>query len=180
MLPLLIESRDALDFLQKTPNINDPQRAYVIAFLSRQGWSNRQIRSHLGIEKVYTLTHFKRVGLVLNDSEFGLWAKNPERITLGHLRTLCHLQSSAREPLLRMLLVQRVSVAKLQVKINAREHYSNADIKYYETNMENTLGRGVKIQFNANRQNGKLTLDFFGLDDLDHLATALGFTLEND
>lgn len=61
MLPFLADSQDALDFLHDTPDITDPQRAYVVAFLSREGWTNRQIRSHLGIDKVYTLTHLSLI-----------------------------------------------------------------------------------------------------------------------
>lgn len=180
MLPLFTDCSEALDFLRKTPDINDAQRAYVIAFLSREGWTNRQIRGHLGIDKVYTLTHFKRVGLSLSDVEFNLWDKNPERITLGHLRAICHLKPEVREPLLRTLLAQRLSVAKLQLRVRGQLQNSNADIKRYENRMEDVLGRGVKIQYDPIRQSGKLTLDFFGLDDLDQLAAALGFTPESN
>lgn len=178
MLPFLADSQDALDFLRDTPNITDPQRAYVIAFLSREGWTNRQIRSHLGIDKVYTLTHFKRVGLALTDIEFNLWVKNPERITLGHLRVVCHLKPAIREPLLRKLLAQRQSVSKLHGLVRGQVQHSNADIKRYENQMEDALGRAVKIQFDSARQCGKLTLDFYGLDDLDLLSTTLGFKSE--
>lgn len=180
MLPLIGDIEEALDFVRKTPAISDPQRAYVIAFLSRQGWTNRQIRQQLDIDKVYTLTHFKRVGMALSDIEFDLWEKNPERITLGHLRALCHMKSEVREPLLRLLVAHRLSVTKLQQRIQAQSHHSNADIKRFENNMEDKLGRGVKIQFDPSRQSGKLTLDFFGLDDLDHLAAALGFSTAED
>lgn len=178
MLPFLTDSQDALDFLRDTPDITDPQRAYVIAFLSRKGWTNRQIRSHLGIDKVYTLTHFKRVGLALSDIEFNLWEKNPERITLGHLRVVCHLKPIVREPLLRKLLAQRQSVSKLHGLVRGQVQHSSADIKRYENQMEDVLGRAVRIQFDAARQCGKLTLDFYGLDDLDVVATALGFKSE--
>lgn len=180
MLPLLNDSQEALDFVRKAQSISDPQRAYVIAFLSREGWTNRQIRQQLGIDKVYTLTHFKRVGLVLSDIEFDLWEKNPERITLGHLRALCHLKSEAREPLLRLLIAQRLSVTKLHHRVQAQTHHTSADIKRFENSMEDSLGRGVKIHFDPARQSGKLTLDFFGLDDLDHLAAALGFNPSED
>ncbi|HEY8942535.1 MAG TPA: transcriptional regulator [Cellvibrio sp.] len=178
MLPFLTDSQDALDFLRDTPDLTDPQRAYVIAFLSREGWTNRQIRSHLGIDKVYTLTHFKRVGLALTDIEFNLWVKNPERITLGHLRVVCHLKPEVREPLLRKLLAQRQSVSKLHGLVRGQVQHSNADIKRYESQMEDALGRAIKIQFDGARQCGKLTLDFYGLDDLDLLATTLGFKTE--
>lgn len=178
MLPFLTDSQDALDFLRDTPDITDPQRAYLIAFLSREGWTNRQIRSHLGIDKVYTLTHFKRVGLALTDIEFNLWVKNPERITLGHLRVVCHLKPAIREPLLRKLLAQRQSVSKLHGLVRGQVQHSNADIKRYENQMEVVLGRAVKIQFDPARQCGKLTLDFYGLDDLDLLSTTLGFKSE--
>lgn len=178
MLPLFTDPQEALDFVRNTPAITDPQRAYVVAFLSREGWTNRQIRQQLGIEKVYTLTHYKRVGLALSEIEFSLWEKNPERITLGHLRALCHLTSSVREPLLRTLLAQRLSVTKLQARLKTHAQHADVDIKRYENRMEERLGRGVKIQFDATRQSGKLTLDFFGLDDLDSLAASLGFTPE--
>ena len=178
MLPFLTDSQDALDFLRDTPDITDPQRAYVIAFLSREGWTNRQIRSHLGIDKVYTLTHFKRVGLALTDIEFNLCVKNPERITLGHLRVVCHLKPAIREPLLRKLLAQRQSVSKLHGLVRGQVQHSNADIKRYENQMEDVLGRAVKIQFDPARQCGKLTLDFYGLDDLDLLSATLGFKSE--
>ena len=180
MLPILFDSKDALDYLANTPHVGDPQRAYVIAFLSREGWTNRQIRKQLGIDKVYTLTHFKRVGLSLSEAEFSLWGKNPTRITLGHLRAVCHLNPLVREPLLRIVLAQNLSVAKLLQRLKDQTQSTNADIKRYETQMEESLGRGVKIQFNASRQSGKLTLDFFGLDDLDHLSTTLGFTPDQD
>ena len=180
MLPLFTHSSEALDFVRNTPGINDAQRAYVVAFLSREGWTNRQIRGQLGIDKVYTLTHFKRVGLSLSDVEFNLWDKNPDRITLGHLRAICHLKPEVREPLLRTLLAHRLSVAKLQLRVRDQSRNPNADIKRYESRMEGVLGRGVKIHYDPIRQSGKLTLDFFGLDDLDHLASALGFIPESD
>lgn len=180
MFPLLIETNDALDFLAKTSYVTDPQRAYVIAFLSRKGWTNRQIRTHLGIDKVYTLTHFKRVGMALSDVEFSLWARNPARLTLGHMRALCHLQPNVREPLMRSVVAHGLSVAKLLQRIKGQTQTADADIKRYETLMEEKLGRGIRIQFDPVRQSGKLTLDFFGLDDLDHLSGALGFSLDLD
>lgn len=180
MLPFLTDSQDALEFFHKTADINDPQRAYIIAFLSREGWTNRDIRSQLGIAKVYTLTHYKRVGLSLSDEEFALWERNPERITLGHLRALCHLKPTVREPILRQLLAHKLSVAALQVRLAGQTQRSNADIKHYEGRMEEALGRGVKIQFEPRRQNGKLILDFYGIDDLETLATTLGLKPETD
>lgn len=179
-LPILTDAQEALKFYRSTNPLNDAQRAYVIAFLSREGWTNRQIRSELGIEKVYTLTHYRRVGLALSESEFALWSKNPDRITLGHLRALCHLKPEIREPLLRNVLAHKLSVSKLQQRIRGNDQRQNGDIKRYEAQMEGILGRGVKIHFDINRQSGKLTLDFFGLDDLDQIANSLGFQPEFD
>ncbi|HTF96529.1 MAG TPA: transcriptional regulator [Cellvibrio sp.] len=180
MLPFLTDCKEALEFFRKTINLNDPQLAYIIAFLSREGWTNRDIRHELGIAKVYTLTHYKRVGLALSDQEFSLWDKNPDRITLGHLRVLCHLKPAAREPILRQLLAHKSSVAKLQARVAGQAQHLDADIKRYEGRMEDSLGRGVKIQFDAKRQNGKLILDFYGIDDLDVLANTLGLKPELD
>ena len=80
--------------------------------------------------------------------------------------------------MLRKLLAQRQSVSKLHGLVRGQVQHSNADIKRYESQMEDALGRAIKIQFDGARQCGKLTLDFYGLDDLDLLATTLGFKTE--
>jgi len=45
--------------------------------------------------------------------------------------------------------------------------------------MGEVLGRQIKIRFNQAKRSGSLTLDFYGLDDLDHISRCLGFKAED-
>ncbi|HSC67861.1 MAG TPA: transcriptional regulator [Cellvibrio sp.] len=173
--PLVSDTREAIDFYHTNPACTDAVKAYLIALLSREGLSNRAIRAALNIEKVYTVTHLKRVGLALSEAELTLWDKNPTRITLGHLRAIAKLPQQVREKMLRQLLAKKIPVHHFAAIAQGATAQRDADIKRYEERMAEVLGRPIRIRYNNARKSGSLTLDFYTLDDLDHLATALGF-----
>lgn len=173
--PFLLDTQEAVDFYHANPACTDAAKAYVIALLSREGLSNRAIRAALNIDKVYTVTHLKRVGLALTEAELTLWHKNPSRITLGHVRAIAKLPQQAREKMLRQLLAKKTPVHHFTAIAQGATAQRDADIKRYEERMAEVLGRPIKIRYNDARQSGSLSLDFYTLDDLDQLAVALGF-----
>ncbi len=179
-LPYLLDKRDAVDFYQKNPACSDAAKAFVVAFLSKAGLSNREIRAALNIDKVYTVTHLKRAGLSLTETELALWHKNPDCITLGHVRAVAKLPQQERERMLRKLLAQKTPVHQFEAIAQGETEQRNADIKRYQERMAEVLGRPVKIRYNNAKKSGSLCLDFFTLEDLDHLATTLGFKAEED
>lgn len=79
-LPLLTDAEEAIDYYKSQPHSpSDPITAHVIRILVQDGYKNRDIREALGIEKVYTVTHFIRVSQALTDGEMELWFNNPDR-----------------------------------------------------------------------------------------------------
>lgn len=174
-LPILIDAEEAIEFYNEHRNLTDAAKAYVVATLHKDGYSNTQIRKALQIDKVYAVTHLKRAGTALSEDELTLWHRNPARITLGHVRAIAKLSRVKREELLRGLLSKRTPVhvfaSIAQGKIDERD----ADIKRYEQVMGDVLGRQVKIRYNPAKRSGTLSLDFYALDDLDGMARALGF-----
>lgn len=178
-LPYLIDADEAIEYYKGRSDLTDAEKAYVVAMLSKEGRSNKDIRKSLGIDKVYTVTHLKRVGTCLTESELNLWHKNPSRITLGHARAIAKLPTSKREELLRSLLTKRTPVHKFEAIAKGKVDDRDTDIKRYERIMGEVLGRQINIRFNPAKLSGSVTLDFFGLDDLDHISRCLGFKAED-
>lgn len=178
-LPDFFDAEDAIEYYKGTSHLTDAERAYVVATLTNEGFSNKSIRKALGIDKVYTVTHLKRVGTQLSQTELTLWHRNPSRITLGHVRAIAKLPAKNREHLLRTLLTQRVPVHKFEALAQAKNEDRDTDIKRYERIMGEVLGRPIKIRFNPAKRSGSITLDFYGLDDLDLISRGLGFIAEN-
>lgn len=179
-LPYFVTAEDAVAFYRDNPTCSDAIKAYILAFLTAEGFSNRAIRAALQIPKVYTVTHLKRAGQALDHAQLTLWHRNPTRITLGHVRAIASFPSAQRETWLRKLLVQKIPVHQLEALAQGRTDSHNADIKRYQERMAQVLGRPLNIRYNPATQSGSLTLDFFTLEDLDRVAAALGFTPEDD
>lgn len=178
-LPYLIDADEAIKYYKGKTDLTDAEKAYVVAMLSKEGRSNKDIRKLLGIDKVYTVSHLKRVGTCLTESELNLWHKNPSRITLGHARAIAKLPTWKREELLRSLLTKRTPVQKYEAIAKGNGDDRDTDIKRYERVMGDVLGRQINIRFNPAKHSGSVTLDFFGLDDLDHISRLLGFKPED-
>jgi len=179
-LPLILSREDAISYYKNTSHITDAEKAYVVRVLSQEGLSNRCIRQTLNICKVYTVTHYKRVGTALSDDEIELWMNNPSHITLGHVRAIAKFPRLTREPLLRDLLTKKISVHQYEMIAQGKREESNTDVKRYALGMEDQLGRPVSIQYNAKKCSGTLMLSFYGLDDLDDIGGSLGYVLETD
>lgn len=178
-LPFLVDADEAIDYYNSKNDLTDAERAYVVAMLSRDGYSNKAIRETLNIDKVYTVTHLKRAGTSLSESELSLWHKNPSRITLGHVRAIAKFPQSKREEMLRNLLTKRTPVHQFESIAQGKTDDRDTDIKRYELIMGEVLGRQIRIRFNPAKRSGSITLDFFGLDDLDHISRSLGFKAED-
>jgi len=177
-LPFIVDAEEAIEFYFNNPQTTDAALAYLIGILKKDGYSNLGIRKALKIEKVYTVTHLTRAGILLSEDELMLWHSNPIRITLGHVRAVAKLPRSAREDLLRTLLHNKISVRKFEKLAKGEELNEDADIKRYEMLMSQVIGRQIKIKYNANKGSGSMVLDFFSLDDLDVLSKGLGFDSE--
>ena len=175
-LPLLTDAEEAIDYYKSQPHFSSgPITAHVIRILVQDGYKNRDIREALGIEKVYTVTHFIRVSQALTDGEMDLWFNNPDRITLGHLRAIAKLDFPTREKLLRKLLVARSPVHEFESIARGDTQEKDVDIARFASTMSEVTGRPTDIRFNKKRKNGTITLNFYDLDDLDDLCRKLGF-----
>jgi ParB family chromosome partitioning protein len=183
-LPILLDSEEAIDYYQKHPSCTDAVKSYIVGFLHNEGLTNPDIRSALGL-KVYQVTHLKRVGTSLTESELETWHKNPRSITLGHLRAIAKFPYNERIKLLDDLKAGKEkkkkgkksakSVSAFEAKARGEAETKDADIKRYEELMQEVTGRVTKIKYNATKQSGSITLDFFSLDSLDDISKALGF-----
>lgn len=178
-LPFLIDADEAIEYYKGQDELTDAEKAYVVGILNKDGYSNKAIREALGISKVYAVTHLKRVGTCLSESELELWHKNPTRITLGHVRAIAKLPQSRREELLRNLLTRRIPVHKYESIAKGKPNDSDTDIKRYGQIMGEVLGRQIRVRFNAAKRSGSITLDFYGLEDLDDISKSLGFNAED-
>lgn len=177
-LPYLLDAEDAIEFFNSENCYSDAARAYVVRTLNQEGYTNLKILEALNIKKGYTVTHLKRVGLLLSEEELSLWHSNPKRISLGHVRAIAKLPRSQREELLRSLLVKKISVRKFE-SLAKGEMDTDSDISRYENLMSEVIGRQVGIKFNNQKLTGTITLDFFGLDDLEVITKALGFNSQD-
>lgn len=179
-LPFVIDWKEAFSHFHKDIDLNDAQKSYLIGFLAKKGKSNAEIRSLLGIRKVYTVTHYKRAGTLLSEEELQLWNRNPTRITLGHVRAVTSLPRAKREALLRGLLTSKKSVQELVLIAKGKENGLGVDIKRFATEMGESIGRNVEISYDRIKRRGSLTLDFYSLDDLDDLSSKLGYTAQKE
>jgi ParB family chromosome partitioning protein len=180
ILPLVLDTQEAVSFYHAHGGLNDAQIAYLVGFLSKEGHSNKKIRHFLGITKVYTVTHLKRAGTLLSEAELQLWCDNPERITLGHVRAVAKLPPKEREGLLRDLLAKRRSVHDFELLAKGKSPVPDVDTKRYSSRMSEVLGYPVEIIFNQYTKRGRLILDFYTVDDLEDMARKLGYIPEQD
>lgn len=178
-LPIIVSKQEAIDYYVDARSITDAERSYVIAKLTYFGLSNKEIREVLSIDKVYTVTHYKRVGLQLTESELELWMNNSQKITMGHVRAIAKLLPAQRDKLLRDLLVKKIPVHEYEKMAKGQAVEKSSDISSYANDMSEQLGRPIIINYNSAKQSGTLCLSFYGLDDLDDVSQSLGYTIEN-
>lgn len=178
MLPLLLDAEEAVDYARSNRITKDAVLAWIIAILSRDGYTNGDIREALDMGPVYLVTHLKRVGLALSEDEMELWYQNPVRITLGHVRAIWKLPRAEREKMLRNLLLVKTPVSEFERIARGERDERDYDIKRFETLMSEALGRTIRIQYKKATQTGSLTLDYFTLDDLEDVAKKLGYSPE--
>ncbi len=175
-LPILIDADDAIDAYFNNKPASKALQAKIIALLSEEGFTNGQIRQALQIEKDYVVSHLKRAGETLTDTQLTLWHNNPQRITLGHIRALCSLNPDQREQYLRQLLQTRVSVNHLERISQGHDNSAiDQDLKRYEQKMSEVTGRMVELSYDPSHRSGKITLSWHGFDDLDDVAARFGF-----
>jgi len=177
-LPILLDADEAIEYYKenRVDPLTDAERALVVSTLHKDGYKNSDIRKVLGIPQVYTVTHLKRVGVSLTDMELSLWHKNPKRITFGHVRAVAKLPHLKREPLLRSLLSKRISVSEFERIAKGEPARQDIDIARFETEVSETIGRPLALRYNKVKRAGRLTVSFYGLDDLDDLLAGLGYT----
>ncbi|MGN0921010.1 MAG: transcriptional regulator [Cellvibrio sp.] len=173
--PLLTDAQEAILYLRSNPDSSDAIRAYAIGICSKEGLTNKQLREITGIDKVYTLTHYSRVGKNLTEEELILWHRNPQRLSLGHMRAICKLSHKQREPLIRKALARHTPVSEFERIARGEESTSDTDIRRYQNLMSDAIGHPVNIRYNPASGKGALTLEFFNLDELDKFAELLGF-----
>lgn len=180
LLPYFVDKEEAIDYYHAQTNKNDALKAYIVGFLSKEKMSNKNIRSALGIEQVYTVTHLKRAGTRLSEDELTLWFNNPEKISLGHVRAIAKLEQPKREPLLRELLVKRIPVQNYESLARGEEEERDVDIKRLEELIASQLGREVSISYSSRKKTGTISLGYYQLDDLDRIISKLGFKADSD
>jgi ParB family chromosome partitioning protein len=179
-LPILLDTDDALSFYRSQANPNNPMKAIVVGLLAKEGYQNRDIREALNIRKVYTVTHLLRVSKALTDDEMDLWYRNPERITLGHLRAIAKFPHAKRESLIRRLLTSKIPVHQFEALARGEDQSRDIDIQNFVEKMSEATGRPTTVTFNKKKQAGTLTLTFFDLNDFDALCRMLGYKDEED
>jgi ParB family chromosome partitioning protein len=179
-LPVLLDADDALAFYRNQSNPNNPIKAFVVGVLAQEGYQNKDIREALEITQVYTVTHLLRVSKALTEIEMDLWYRNPDRITLGHLRAIAKLPADKRESLIRQLLTLKTPVHKFEALARGADQSLDVDIKNFVERMSEATGRPTTVTFDKKKKTGTLTLTFDDLDDLDGLCRMLGFNNQDD
>lgn len=161
-------SKRELSVAFKNKNATDAIKAFVVYQLSGLGYQNKDIRHILRIPKVYTVTHLKRAGSLSND-ELNLWHKNPNRISLGHVRAIAKLPQKRRESLLRDLLVRHSSVHAFEMIASGKTEQEDADMRSLTQSLESKLQRPVSMHYDRKTGKGSMTFSFYGVDDLETL-----------
>lgn len=183
MLPVLTDIEEAVDYWHSQDAMTDACKAYVVNFLKQEGLKNREIREALHIKKVYEITHLIRAGSI-SLSELNLWDKNPNRITLGHIRAIRKLPEIKRDRLLRDLLTKKKTVASYEkiAKGYSEEALDNASFDWlmYANDMSEHIGRPVRITFNKTKGSGEMILKYFNTKEVDDLAAQLGYVKKGD
>lgn len=180
LLPYFVDKEEAIDYYHAQTSKNDALKAYIVGFLSKEKMSNKNIRSALGIEQVYTVTHLKRAGTRLSEDELTLWFNNADKISLGHVRAIAKLDQVKRERLLRDLLVKRIPVQHYESLARGEKEERDVDIKRLEEQMSSQLGREIHISYSSRRKTGTISLGYYQLEDLDRIITKLGFRADSD
>ncbi len=171
-LPILLCPEEAIDDYLSN-NLSDTEKAYIVAYLSKEGFSNRQIREALKIDRVYTVTHLKRAGSI-SEQALLLWLNHSHKIKLGHIRVITRLKPEQHLTILEKVIRQRLSVHQLTLIAEGKDQ-DDANIKRYVSQMAETIGRSVTLNYNSSQKKGSITLDFWSLDDLDEIAKRLGY-----
>ncbi len=173
--PYLIDADDAINYYRKHTDSTDAEKAYIVRLLSKANYSNKKIRESLGIKKNYDVTHLKRAGCALSETELELWHNNAERITLGHVRSIAKIDEKRRENLLRDLLTKKVSVRDYERIAAGKTPEKEADVKRLEERLAEKLGRPVSIKYNKAKGNGTIRLSYYSIADFETIVNQLGF-----
>lgn len=186
-LPLLLDADEAIEHL-KEHNCNDAVKAYAIGIMSKDGLSNKQIRRELGIQKVYTATHYIRAGTKLSEDELRFWNENIQKveartakvhpITLGHVRVLAKYNRQIREDFLSQIekdLVdgKPISIPSLVTLLAKKNPSAKSDIKVLEEDIGVYLGREVFINYSKSKGTGSLRIKYYSPEDLEVLLDKL-------
>jgi len=175
MLPIILDEKEAIDIFND-PSSNDAIKVFAIKHLHIFGLKSRDIGKIFPISK-YQLSHYARSAKKLTDEEIELWSNNPRRITFGHIRSLIRLPTQQRLDLIKDLATKRrLSVRNCEQISRGETATKNTDIKAYETELSEKLGRGIRIRYNQSNKTGQLTLDFFTLNDLEDIISVLHTT----
>lgn len=193
-LPLILDADEAIEHLNGNV-CNDAVKSYAIGIMSKDGYTNVKIRKALGIEEVYTATHFIRAGTKLSEEELQMWNENIQMvsankqgvypITLGHIRVLAKYEKRIRTRLLSRIMKELIDEKPISIPILkklAEENNPSAksDIKRLEDVMGEKLGREVFISFNKSKGSGMLKLKYYSPDDLDVLINLLGIQKDDE
>ena len=80
--------------------------------------------------------------------------------------------------MLRSLLSKRISVSDFERIAKGAGEGRDLDIARFVVEVGEQLGRPTTIKYNTAKQAGRLTLAFYGLDDLDYVLSRLGYQKE--
>lgn len=175
-LPFLKDAEDAVDYWHTTTNKTHAEKALVIALMSNQGYKNRDIRKELNLDNDYIVSQLKRIGLSLTRDQLELWHENGKRITLGHVRGIVMMKPKMREETIRSLLHKKISVKEVFRRARGENIADqDPDLARFQRMMSDVIGRDVKLSYSNESRSGKITLPYYGMDDLDRLCTELGF-----
>ncbi|POP51576.1 transcriptional regulator [Zhongshania marina] len=175
-LPKLSSIEDALLYWKDEQPAPVAIAAYVAGFLQSQGISNKRSREMMGVNKTYTMTHYRRVGTKLSRTCIEIWLNNPERIGLGHVRAISSMPEDMREKAVRNLLANsKIAVRDLERIAKGKEPAKDVDIARLERAMSESVGYPVSIRWRRGERKGLLSVQFYSLDDLDALGKKLGY-----
>lgn len=200
-LPLLLDAEEAIEYL-KSDERNDAEKAYAIGIMSRDGFSNKEIREALGIKRVYTATHYIRAGTRLSEEELSLWHENivacrkkkrltdlrlgrtHHLITLGHIRTILGLRKKDRITLLERIETEDGKKARKPITIEELkklmkgfelEKENESDMRSFEIDFEEKTNREIKVRYNQETEMGTIQIAFYKLSDLENICGFFGY-----
>lgn len=145
------------------------------------GLTHAAASQRIGKSRAYVTNHLRLLRLAAGVQDM----IDAGELTLGHAKVLAGVPVGEQADLARVAIKRRLSVRGLekawqQTRSSAAKHPALAhsaaasEMAELERNLSEQLGNAVNIRYNAERQNGAITIAFHSLDEFEGLLQRWG------